>query len=190
MLWDLEQGTIVTNESMDIVRSFDSAFDDIGNADVHFFPPERDEEIDAMIQANYQTINNGVYKCGFASSQQAHEDASRALFARLDELEEHLATRRYLLGDTVTAADWYLFPTLYRFDSVYYIHFKCSLKQLRDYPNLWGYTRDLYQLPGVTDTCHMDAIREHYFTSHESIHPRRYIPIGPVIDFAEPHNRA
>lgn len=189
VLWDKETGTIVTNESKDIVRSFDHAFDGLGATGPRLFPEDRLEAIEAMIAANYGPINNGVYRAGFAGSQDAHVEASRELFARLDALESLLADQRYLLGSEITAADWYLFPTLYRFDAVYYTHFKCNLRQIRDYPNLWGYTRDLYQQPGVAATCRMDHVKEHYYTSHESIHPRRYIPIGPDIDFDTPHGR-
>jgi putative glutathione S-transferase len=188
-LWDKQAGTIVSNESLDIARSFDREFGALGNDSAPLFVDGRLEEIDAMIAANYGPINNGVYKAGFAGSQEAHEVASRAIFTRFDELEAILSKQRYLLGDTVTAADWYLFPTLYRFDACYYVHFKCNLRQLRDYPNLWGYTRDLYQTPGVAETCDLEHAKRHYYTSHESIHPRRYIPIGPEIDFDEPHGR-
>lgn len=142
-----------------------------------------------MIQANYGPVNNGVYRAGFAASQQAHVDATRALFDRFDELERLLERRRYLLGGTITAADWCLFPTLYRFDTIYFVHFKCCLRRLVDYPNLWGYTRDLYQQPGVATTCRIDECKQHYYTSHESIHPRRYVPDGPMIDFEAPHDR-
>jgi len=191
VLWDRESEGIVSNDSMDIMRSFDTAFDSLADQSVPpLFDPGRKPEIDEMIGANYGPIQNGVYKCGFAASQQAHEEAARALFARLDALEALLGTRRYLLGDVITAADWCLFPTLYRFDTIYYVHFKCCLRQVRDYPNLWGYLRDLYQVPGVAETCDMQHIREHYFTSHESIHPRRYIPLSPNIAFDEPHGRA
>ena len=189
VLWDRETATIVSNESLDIAKGFDREFDAIGDSSVSFFVEDMAEDIDAMIQANYETVNNGVYKAGFAGSQEAHVEASRALFARLDELEQLLSKQRYLLGDRLTAADWYLFPTLYRFDAVYYVHFKCNLRRIVDYPNLWDYTRELYQVPGVAETCRMDHCKEHYYTSHESIHPRRYVPIGPQLDFERPHGR-
>ena len=189
VLWDRELSTIVSNESRDIARAFDLEFDAIADSSVHYFDDDLSATIDEMIDANYGPINNGVYACGFASSQEAHEEASRSLFARLDQLEELLGSQRYLLGDRLTAADWFLFPTLYRFDSVYYVHFKCCKKQLRDYPNLWAYTRELYQVPGIADTCNLEQVRRHYFTSHESIHPRRYIPLAPDIDWNQPHGR-
>lgn len=189
VLWDRRTATIVSNESIDIARSFDREFDGVGASGPRFFPPGRDEEIDAMIQANYGPVNNGVYRAGFAANQEAHVEATRDLFRRLDELEALLARQRYLLGNEITAADWYLFPTLYRFDTIYYVHFKCCLRRVADYPNLWGYLRDLYQYPGVAATCRMDECKQHYYTSHESVHPRRYVPEGPEIDFDAPHDR-
>jgi putative glutathione S-transferase len=189
LLWDKQKGTIVTNESRDIVACLDSEMEAFATNSFRFFDHSRKDEIESMVAANYEAVNNGVYKCGFANSQAAHEGASRALFARLDELELLLSDQRYLLGETITAADWYLFPTLIRFDTIYYVHFKCCLRQLRDYPCLWAYTRDLYQQPGVAATCDFDSMREHYYTSHETIHPRRYIPIGPQVNFDEPHGR-
>jgi len=190
VLWDKETKTIVSNESLDIAKALDREFDSIaGNPSLHLFPDELQVDVDKMVAANYDPVNNGVYKCGFAGNQEAHEEASRALFKRLDELEELLGKQRYLLGQRLTVADWYLFTTLYRFDAVYYCHFKCNLKRIVDYPNLWGFTRELYQIPGVAETCNMDEIKQHYYTSHESIHPRRYVPIGPEIDFDQPHGR-
>lgn len=190
VLWDSETRTIVSNESSDIIAMFDSAFDGVGGrGDLTLFSEAHAEEIKAHISANYQAVNNGVYRAGFAGSQQAYEEAVVALFERLDELEALLSTRRYLCGDTLTAADLCLFPTLYRFDPVYYVHFKCNLRRLRDYPNLWGYTRDIYQTPGVAETCHLEQIKTHYYTSHESISPRRLVPLGPIIDYDEPHGR-
>lgn len=147
--------------------------------------PEQQE----MIMANYNTVNNGVYKCGFAANQASYSEAAIALFQRLDELENLLSQQRYLQGSQITLADFCLFPTLYRFDHIYYTHFKCNKKHIYEYPNLWGYTRDIYQIRGVKETCDMNKIKEHYYTSHESIHPRRYIPLGPDIDFDEPHGR-
>lgn len=188
-LWDRKTHRIVTNESSDIIRDFDSAFSGLLATPRRFFPPEIADEIDAMIDANYHPINNGVYRCGFAGSQQAYDEAISELFARLDALESLLDRQRYLLGERLTAADLCLFPTLYRFDSVYYIHFKCCVRQLRDYPNLWAYTRDIYQTPGVAKTCDMPSTRAHYYASHESIHPRRLVPSGPEVDFLAPHGR-
>ena len=143
-----------------------------------------------MVEANYAPISNGVYRAGFAANQEAHAEAVTELFARLDTLESLLATRRYLLGSRLTAADLALLPTLVRFDAVYYIHFKCSVRRLMDYPNLWAYTRDLMQTDGIGETFDLERTKEHYYTSHESIHPRRYVPLGPALDFSARHDRA
>jgi putative glutathione S-transferase len=190
VLWDKLSCSIVSNESTDIVASFDKAFSDFGNGSDTLYPEADSEAIEEMVQRNYEAVNNGVYRCGFATSQEAYQEAATLLFERLDTLEELLSSQRYLLGDTTTVADWSLFPTLYRFDTVYYIHFLCSRRQLRDYPNLWAYTRDLYQQPGVAETCKMDRVRKHYFTSHESINPRGIVPLDVDIDFNEAHMRA
>jgi len=189
VLWDRAGDTIVSNESIDIAWSFDREFGELADSSVQLFPEGQEDAIDSMIEANYSTVQNGVYACGFAASQEAYDIAARVVFNRMGELEELLGHQRYLLGDRITAADWYLFPTLYRFDSIYYVHFKCCYRQLRDYPNLWAYTRELYQVPRISETCSMEQVRRHYFTSHESIHPRRYIPLGPEVDFMEPHGR-
>jgi putative glutathione S-transferase len=193
VLWDTKEGTIVNNESSDIVGILLDRFAPLGKANTsnscNLLPSGRKDAIQEMIQANYGPINNGVYRCGFASSQSAYEEAAKALFGRLDELDELLGKQRYLLGEQLTLADFCLFPTLIRFDHVYHTHFKCNRKHIYEYPNLWGWTREIYQLPGVKATCQFDDIREHYYTSHESIHPRRYIPLGPIIDFDSPHGR-
>lgn len=189
VLVDDTDGSVVANESRDIIASLEAPMRAHAARPVEWFPEDRREAIEAMIAANYGAVNDGVYRCGFAASQAAHEEAAWALFGRLDELEALLGRQRYLLGDEITAADWFLFPTLYRFDSVYHTHFKCNLRRLVEYPSLWAYTRELYQWPGVRETCRMDEIKEHYYTSHESIHPRRYVPIGPILDFDEPHGR-
>jgi len=190
LLWDGVTDTAVSNESADIMRMFDHELDAVArHPDLTYFPANRLEEIDEMIAANYGPINNGVYRAGFAGSQAAHEEAVRDIFGRLDELEALLSQRRYLLGPEITAADWCLFHTLYRFDSVYYTHFKANVRHIWAYPNLWGYTLDLYQQPGVAETCDMAATKAHYYTSHESIHPRRYVPLGPAIDWEAPHGR-
>ncbi len=189
-LWDKQAHCIVSNESKDIVASFDKGFCKFDNGSPTLFPEEQSEALQETMDRNYTAVNNGVYRCGFAKSQEAYDAAASALFERLDELEQILSEQRYLLGDTTCAADWALFPALYRFDAVYFIHFKCSQRRICDYPNLWAYTRDLYQQPGVADTCKMENIRRHYFTSHESINPSRIIPIEPKIDFDEPHGRA
>jgi putative glutathione S-transferase len=189
VLWDTTTGTIVNNESSDIVPILAKEFDSLATRTSTLTPEGMEESIPEMIQTNYGPINNGVYKCGFASSQEAYTEAAVALFGRLDELEELLGRQRYLIGDQLTLADLCLFPTLYRFDEVYYTHFKCNRKHLYEYKNLWGWAREIYQTAGVKDTCNMKQIKEHYYTSHESIHPRRYIPLGPDVDFDEPHGR-
>ena len=189
VLWDRKTGSIVTNESSDIARDLDHVFDGLGANPQRYFPDDLREAIDDMIAANYGPINNGVYRCGFAGSQLAYDEGIAALFERLEQLDRLLAGQRYLLGDRLTAADLFLFPTLYRFDSIYYVHFKCCIKQLREFEHLWAYTRELYQLPSVAETCDMAKTRAHYYASHESIHPRRYVPSGPRIDFEQPHGR-
>lgn len=189
ILWDKVQNTIVSNESSEIIRMFNSAFDAItGNTDDYWPEPMRDaiEEVNARI---YDTLNNGVYKCGFATTQEAYDAAIHPLFDTLDWLEERLARNRYLMGDTITEADWRLFTTLIRFDPVYHLHFKCNRRRLVDYPNLWAYTRELYQWPGVADTVGLHHIVRHYHYSHDSINPHRIIPINPVLDYLEPHGR-
>jgi putative glutathione S-transferase len=153
------------------------------------YPAALATEIDAINDRVYETLNNGVYRCGFARSQSAYEAAFAELFASLDWLEQLLASRRYLLGGELTEADWRLFPTLVRFDPVYNGHFKCNLRRLIDYPNLWGYTRELYQLPGIAQTVEFDEIKRHYYMTHPSINPSRIVPLGPQIDFDAPHGR-
>ncbi|MEM7171568.1 MAG: glutathione S-transferase family protein [Pseudomonadota bacterium] len=190
VLWDKERGTIVSNESSEIIRMFNSAFDGIGAAPGDFYPQDLRQEIDALNEPIYSAVNNGVYRAGFATTQEAYEEAVTALFERLDILEERLTNRRYLLGDRVTEADWRLFTTLLRFDPVYVGHFKCNIRRLADYPNLWGYVRDLYQQPGIAETVHMDHIKNHYYGSHKTINPTGVVPVGPEIDFSAPHGRA
>ncbi len=189
VLWDKKTGTIVSNESSEIIRMFNSAFDDLGANSVDFSPQELLADIDEMNGFIYPNINNGVYRAGFATTQVAYQDAVDDVFSALDTLENILAINRYLLGDVITEADWRLFTTLVRFDPVYVGHFKCNKKRIVDYPNLWGYLRDLYQQPGIADTVDIDYIKEHYYVSHETINPTRVIPAGPVIDFTEPHKR-
>lgn len=189
VLWDKTSGTIVSNESSEIIRMFNSAFDGLtGNTDDYWPEPLRDEieEVNARV---YDTVNNGVYKSGFATTQEAYDAAVHPLFDSLDWLEDRLSTRRYLLGDRVTEADWRLLTTLLRFDLVYHTHFKCNRKRIVDYPNLWGYTRELYQWPGVAETVHFGHIVRHYHYSHETINPHRIIPINPQPDFTAPHER-
>ena len=189
ILWDRQQNTIVSNESSEIIRMFISAFNDMtGNSD-DYWPQALRDEIAPINDRIYDTFNNGVYKSGFATTQEAYDAAVHPLFDTMEWLEERLSTRRYLMGEQQTEADWRLFPTLVRFDAVYHLHFKCNRKRLMDYPNLWAYTRDLYQTPGVSDTVNMHHVVRHYHYSHESINPHRIIPINPVIDFDAPHNR-
>ena len=190
VLWDKAQGKIVSNESAEIIRMFNSAFDGLtGNTD-DYYPEALREQIEEVNARIYDEVNNGVYKSGFATTQEAYEKAVHPLFEALDWLEERLTTRRYLMGDTLTEADWRLFTTLVRFDSVYHLHFKCNRRRIVDYPALWAYTRDLYQHPGVAQTVRMDHIVRHYHYSHDTINPNRIIPINPVLDFEAPHDRA
>lgn len=189
VLWDRERETIVSNESAEIIRMFNSAFDGITGDRQDFYPPALRAEIDALNERIYATVNNGVYRAGFATRQAAYDAAARALFETLDWLEARLADRRYLAGERVSEADWRLLPTLLRFDPVYHGHFKCNRRRLVDYPNLWAYARELYQWPGVAATWHPDHAVEHYHRSHESINPHGIVPIGPVLDWSAPHGR-
>lgn len=189
VLWDKERDTIVSNESSEIIRMFNSAFNGLtGNHD-DYWPEELRDEIAKVNARVYDTINNGVYKSGFATTQEAYDAAVVPLFETMDWLEERLSEQRYLAGDQITEADWRLFTTMLRFDAVYHGHFKCNRARLVDYPNLWAHTRELYQWPGVRETVHMDHIIRHYHYSHESINPHRIIPIGPRPDFDAPHGR-
>lgn len=190
ILWDKQQGTIVSNESADIIRMFNTAFDQVGAAPGDYYPEAEREEIDALNARIYDTVNNGVYKAGFATTQAAYESAFDPLFETLDWLEDRLSKRRYLMGDHLTEADWRLFTTLLRFDPVYVGHFKCNLRRIADYPNLSGYVRDLYQHPGVAATVDISYIKKHYYGSHETVNPTRVVPKGPLVDYAAPHNRA
>ena len=191
VLWDKKTGTVVSNESSEIIRMFNSAFDGVNGVDrdLDFYPEALRDEIDAINQPIYDNVNNGVYKCGFATSQEAYEEAFDALFAELDTLEERLATNRYLLGETLTEADWRLFTTLVRFDPVYVGHFKCNRKRIADYPALSGYMRELYQMPGVAETVDLNHIKKHYYGSHESVNPTGIVPKGPDLDYGAPHDR-
>ncbi|MEP3785521.1 glutathione S-transferase family protein [Ascidiaceihabitans sp.] len=189
ILWDTHQNTIVSNESSEIIRMFNSAFDAItGNTD-DFWPETQRDAIETVNTRIYDTFNNGVYRCGFATTQDAYDEAIIPLFDTLDWLEDRLARNRYLMGDVLTEADWRLFTTLVRFDPVYHLHFKCNRKRIVDYPNLWAYTRELYQHPGVAGTVNMDHIVRHYHYSHDSINPNRIIPTNPALDFMAPHGR-
>jgi len=189
VLWDKKTKTIVSNESSEIIRMFNSAFDHLGAKPGDYNPEALRDEIDEVNERVYHTLNNGVYKCGFATTQEAYEEAFVALFDTLDWLEDRLSKQRYVAGEAITEADWRLFTTLARFDAVYYGHFKTNLRRIVDYPNLWAYTRELYQVPGVKSTVNMHHIKHHYYGSHESINPTRIVPMGPVIDFDEPHGR-
>jgi putative glutathione S-transferase len=189
VLWDKERRTIVNNESAEIIRMFNSAFDQSGDASLDLYPPALRDEIDNINATVYDNVNNGVYKCGFATTQAAYEEAFDALFRTLGELEARLSHQRYLAGDRITEADWRLFTTLVRFDAVYYVHCKCNLHHIADYPNLWNYTRELYQVPGVAATVNLAQIKRHYYASHANINPTRIVPKGPAIDFSTPHDR-
>ena len=189
VLWDKREETIVNNESAEIIRLFNSAFNDLTGDTQDFYPPDLREEIDRINQRVYDEINNGVYKSGFATSQEAYEKACRTLFTALDWVEELLGQRRYLTGDRVTEADWRLFTTLVRFDPVYHGHFKCNIRRIEDYPHMAGYLRELYQWPGVADTVNFEHIKQHYYYSHETINPTRIVPLGEGLDLDLPHGR-
>ena len=187
-LWDKERGTVVNNESSELVRMLDSAFDAAGATGPVLYPPELKDEIDALNERIYATLNNGVYRCGFATSQAAYDEAVGPLFETLDFLDDVLARRRYLTGERITEADWRLFPTLARFDLAYVGNFKCNLRRLVDYPNLWPYTRELYQMPGIAETLNRRQIKVGYY-SIAAVNPTKVVPAGHEIDFTEPHGR-
>ena len=189
-IWDKQRRTIVSNESADIIRMLNDAFDEITGNLLDFYPAEHRKEIDELNALIYPNVNNGVYRAGFATTQEAYEEAATAVFATLDDLDSRLAKRRYLTGPRVTEADWRLFTTLARFDAVYFGHFKCNRRRIVDYPNLWSYVRDLYQTPGVPETVNVDYYKRHYYGSPKTINPHLIIPIGPDIDFAAAHDRA
>ncbi|WP_458186702.1 glutathione S-transferase family protein [Haladaptatus sp. NG-WS-4] len=189
VLWDRERETIVNNESREIMRMLDTAFHDVATRDVSFYPQNHREEVDEAIDAIYEPINDGVYRAGFAGTQTAYEEAVTDLFDALDRWEQVLADRRYLCGPALTEADFAMFTTLVRFDAVYHTHFKCNVRRIVDYPNLWNYLKELYQLPGVRETVRLDHIKEHYYRSHSDINPKRIVPRGPEIDFDGVHDR-
>ena len=189
VLWDRQTGKIVSNESSEIIRMFNSAFDASGAAPGDYYPEPLRAEIDDVNARVYDTLNNGVYKSGFARNQAAYEAAVLPLFETMDWLESRLDTQRYLVGDQLTEADIRLFTTLVRFDSVYVGHFKCNIRRLIDYPALWAYTRDIFQTPGVEATVNLQHIKQHYYQSHETVNPTRVVPVGPKIDFHAPHGR-
>ncbi len=189
VLWDKHRNTIVSNEFAEIIRMFNSAFDELTGSNADFYPQELRSEIDELNARIYGAVNNGVYKAGFATSQEAYEQGVTPLFDMLDELEERLSTRRYLTGSAITEADWRLFTTLVRFDPVYVGHFKCNIRRIADYRNLRGYLRDLYQVAGVAETVDMRHIKEHYYRSHTMINPTGVVPVGPILDLDAPHGR-
>jgi len=190
-LWDEKKETIASNESAEIIRMFNSAFDGLEGVrtDLDFYPGELQEEIDTVNARVYDTVNNGVYKAGFATAQDKYEEAYNALFDSLDWLEERLSSQRYLVGGRLTEADWRLFTTLIRFDAVYYSHFKCNRQRISDFPALSAYVRDLYQVPGVAKTVDIDQIKRHYYVSQRTINPTQIVPVGPELDFDSPHGR-
>jgi putative glutathione S-transferase len=190
VLWDKEARRIVSNSDDDLLRMFNSEFAEFARNDYDFYPADLREKIDALNQTIYERVNNGVYLAGFATRQKPYERAAKRLFETLDGLDARLGAGRYLSGDRMTEADWRLFPTLIRFDAVYYGHFKCNLRRIVDYPNLWPYLRDLYQHDGVAETVNFDHIKRHYYMTHAEINPTRIVPIGPALDLAAPHERA
>lgn len=190
VLWDKQKNTIVSNESADIIRMFNSAFDDIGAKEGDFYPSDKHEEINEINELVYHNINNGVYRAGFATTQEAYEEGVNDVFSALDQLEHKLTSQRYLSGDKITEADWRLFTTLVRFDAVYVGHFKCNKKRIVDYLALSNYLRELYQVAGIAETVDIDYIKAHYYGSHETINPSRVIPLGPLLDFNQAHNRS
>ncbi len=191
VLWDRETGTIVNNESAEIIRMLNGAFDGFAeHPELDFYPEALRPAIDEVNESVYHKVNNGVYKAGFATRQEAYEEAFEALFDTLDDLESRLAGQRYLVGDRLTEADWRLFTTLVRFDPVYVGHFKCNKRRLADFPHLWAYTRELYQVPGVAETVDLHHIKHHYYGSHAAINPTGIVPAGPEIDYTAPHDRA
>lgn len=189
VLWDKQTQSIVNNESADIIRIFNSDFNTLTGDTQDFYPSPLREEIDDINKLVYHAVNNGVYKAGFATTQSAYEDAVNTLFEALDTLETRLSTQRYLVGLQITEADWRLFTTLIRFDAVYHGHFKCNIRQIADYPNLYAYMKELYQYPGVADTVNFDHIKRHYYYSHTMVNPTQVIPVGPKQDLMAPHNR-
>jgi glutathionyl-hydroquinone reductase len=189
VLWDKERRAIVNNESSEIIRMFNSAFDAVTDDRTDYYPPPLRDDIDRINTTVYATVNNGVYRAGFATTQAAYEEAFRALFATLDDIEQRLGRQRYLVGTQLTEADWRLFTTLVRFDAVYFGHFKCNLRRIVDYPNLGNYLRDLYQTQGVAATVDIDQIKRHYYGSHRNINPTGIVPLGPALDFTAPHDR-
>ncbi len=189
VLWDKKTSQIISNSDDDLMRILNSAFNDVTGNQLDLYPLRYRNEIEALNETIYETVNNGVYRAGFATTQQAYEIAAGALFKTLDELDDRLATRRFLFGTQPLETDWRLFVTLVRFDAVYHGHFKCNLRRIVDYPNLYGYLRDLYQQPGIAETVNFDHIKRHYYYTHDDINPTRIVPIGPKQDLDSPHGR-
>ena len=189
VLWDKERRTIVNNESSEIIRMFNAAFDAFTDARADYYPPALRQEIDEINALVYANINNGVYRTGFAATQKAYEESFHAPFDALATIEERLSRRRYLAGARLTEADWRLFTTLVRFDAVYYGHFKCNLRRIVDYPNLSNYVRELFQVPGIAGTVDFDHIKRHYYGSHRGLNPTGIVPLGPELNFDAPHDR-
>lgn len=189
VLWDKKQETIVNNESEDIARMLNRSFDQLGN-DVDLYPEEKHPEIDSMIREVFQKVNSGVYKAGFAETQDEYEKAVEELFDKLDELDTRLGKQRFLHGDRMTLSDVFLFPTLFRFDAVYHTHFKCNIRKLTEFDNLWQYTRDIYQIGEVDRTCNIGHVKKHYYVSHKDINPKGFVPVGPALNFTENHARS
>lgn len=189
ILWDTKRNTIVSNESSEIIRMFNSSFDELTGSRLNFYPNHLQNEIDEVNERIYHSINNGVYKCGFATSSAAYQEAFNELFKALDWCEERLSNSRYLIGDTLTEADWRLFTTLVRFDAVYVGHFKCNLRRIDDYRALSNFTRELYQWPGIAQTTNFDHIKRHYYYSHETLNPTRIVPAGPALSLTHKHDR-
>ena len=189
ILWDKDRECIVSNESAEIIRMLNSAFNDLTGNDDDYYPQDLSGDIDATNAFVYENVNNGVYRAGFATSKDAYEAAYHRLFESLDLLEQRLGQNRYLTGERITEADWRLFTTLIRFDAVYHGHFKCNRQRLADFSNLWGYTRELFQWPGVADTVNFHHIKTHYYASHRNINPTGIVPLGPELDYAAPHGR-
>ena len=188
-LWDRATKRIVTNDYPELTTTFETELAALATTDIDLYPPHLRDDIDAVNKLVYEDVNNGVYKAGFAATQETYEEAFDALFARLDWLDERLSGQRYLVGDQLTEADVRLFTTLVRFDAVYYVHFKCNLRRLVDYPNLWPYARDLFQTPGFGDTVNFDHIKRHYYMTHDTLNPTRIVPKGPAMDWLAPHDR-
>jgi glutathionyl-hydroquinone reductase len=189
VLWDAARGTIVSNESREIIRMLDVELDDLARGGPSLAPPELVPEIDRALDAIYEPINNGVYRAGFATTQEAYEQACLALFQALDTWEQILGARRYLCGERMTEADVAMFTTLVRFDLVYFSHFKCNVRRIADYPNLQGFLREMYQTPGVAGTCNLDHIKRHYYWSQNNVNPSRVVPLGPALELDVPHDR-